>query len=98
MRSFPMTRLIHENLSIIMTFAFSREPLERMMQTKFSGEWKYLSKALFDLSEVRAARACLEFAILLRQLDDEDPMSGWMKTGAAPGGYGDVIGLDGSTR
>ncbi len=97
MRPFPMTQLIHENFSIVMTFAFSRRPLERMVQARFSGEWKYLNKALFDVSEMRAQRACLEFAILLRQLDDDDPMSEGMKKGD-PDGYGDLIALDGSTR
>ncbi len=97
MRPFPITQLIHENFSIVMTFAFSRLPLERMMQTKFSGEWKYLGKALFDVSEMRAQRACLELAMLLRILDDEESMSEGMKAGATDG-YGDLFMPDGSKR
>ncbi len=97
MHPYLLTQLIHENFSIIMTFAFSRVPLERMIQSRFTGEWKYLNKAIFDIPEARVQRACLEFAILLRQLDDEDPMSDSMKTGAAVG-YGDLLKLDGSKR
>ncbi len=90
MRSLPLTQLIHENLSVVMTFAFSRQPLEEMIQTRFTGEWKYLGKALFDIAETRAQRACLEFAVLLRLLDDEYPMSAEMKA-SAPEGLGDLI-------
>ena len=98
MLSIPLSRLIHENLSVVMTFAFSRQPLEDMMQHRFQGEWKYLSKALFDISEVRAQRACLEFAVLLRTLDDRESMSAEMKTGHPTDGYGDLFTEDGSKR
>lgn len=89
MRPFPITQLIHENFSIIMTFAFSHDPLEQMMLTRFKGHWKYLWRALVDVSEMRAQRACLEFAILLRTLDDDDPMTDDMKRGGESG-YGDL--------
>jgi len=48
--SLPITRLIHENLSIIMCFAYSQRPLENMVNVDFRGEWKYLNKTLFDIS------------------------------------------------
>jgi hypothetical protein len=96
MFSLPLNRLIHDNLSVIMTFAFSRQPLADMMDREFRGEWKYLSKALFEVSEMRAQRACVEFAVLLRALDDRDQMPDDMRTGAVPGGYGDLTMPDGS--
>ena len=58
--SIPFTQLIHENLSILMNFCFARKPLERLIDTKFSGEWKYLRKGLFTVAENRAEKACLE--------------------------------------
>jgi len=43
----PLTRLIHENFSILMMYAYSQPALARLLDTKFKGEWKYLNKALF---------------------------------------------------
>src|SRR5262245_37333286 len=73
--SIPMTQLIHENLSILMSFAFSRRPLHHLLETKFLGNWKYLEKALIEMSDQRAQRACLELALLMRMLDDEEKFS-----------------------
>lgn len=67
----PLTKLIHENLGIVMCFAFSRGPLEAMVRTQFGGEWKYLHKAILELPETRAQKACIELALFLRILDDE---------------------------
>jgi hypothetical protein len=93
----PLTLLIHENLSIIMTFAFSRESLVTLRQGKLRNASKYLDKALFTLSEARAERACLEFAVLLRTLDDMEPMDAGMKAGP-PSGFGMLTLPDGSTE
>lgn len=49
MFSLPMTRIVHENFSVIVAYAFSRKPLEHHME-RFVGEWKYLRKALFDIA------------------------------------------------
>jgi hypothetical protein len=78
----PLTQLIHENLSVLVTFAFSREPLELLRSTRFRGEWKYLDKALFVVSEQRADRACVELATLIRLLDDDEDVSGYLKENA----------------
>jgi hypothetical protein len=75
--SLPLTRLIHENLSIVMTFAFSRRPLETMIDETFKGEWKYLNKAIFSISEERVEKACFELAMFLRILDDDQDISGY---------------------
>jgi hypothetical protein len=77
--SLPLTRLVHENLSILMCFAYSRKPLADLLTEKFSGEWKYLRKALLDVSEERAEKACLELALFLRMIDDEEEISEYLK-------------------
>ena len=77
--SLPLTQLIHENLSILMSFAFSRQPLEKLVKTKFEGEWKFLRKALFAIPEQRATKACIELALFMRLLDDKEDMSGYLK-------------------
>jgi len=76
--SLPLTQLIHENLSIVMSFCFSRQPLHELMKSKFEGEWKYLRKSLFAFSEQRAEKACIELAVFLRFLDDQEDISGYL--------------------
>jgi hypothetical protein len=77
--SLPLTRLIHENLSVVMCFAYSRKPLEEMIEREFIGHPKYLSKAIFDISEERAEKAWLELALFLRTLDDAEEISAYIK-------------------
>lgn len=75
--SLPLSRLVHENLSILMCFAYSQKPLDEMVRTTFEGEWKYLNKAIFEISAARAEKACFELALFLRMLDDEEDISGY---------------------
>jgi hypothetical protein len=69
----PLTKLIHENFSVIMTYAFSMPKLFKWVN-RFEGEWKYLHKACFEISEQRANIALLEFATQLRLLDNYYPL------------------------
>jgi hypothetical protein len=93
----PLTQLVHENLSVVMTFAFSRGPLEQFLEKKFEGEWKYLRKFVFDISEARAIKGCIELAVYLRALDDEEKMSAWLRENSGRS-FGLVTGSDGSTQ
>lgn len=93
----PLVQLVHENLSVVMTFAFSREPLERLVDEKFEGEWKYLKKFVLDMSEERAIKACIELAIYLRALDDEIQISKWLRENSGHA-FGTVTMADGSTE
>jgi hypothetical protein len=70
-----LTRLIHENFSIIMAYAFSTPVLSRWVSKRFTGEWKYLHKALFEMPVTRANLALLELATQLRLLDDHENLS-----------------------
>ena len=76
--SLPLTTLVHENLSIVMDFCFSRKPIAELVEGHFRGEWKYLRKALFDMSERRAGKAALELAVFMRLLDDREDISGYL--------------------
>lgn len=79
-----LTRLVHENLSILMSFAYSRSPLIKLMQNSFVGEWKYLGKVIFEIGEEKANRAVTELAVALRILDDEQKITDYHKqTGGA---------------
>jgi hypothetical protein len=96
--SLPLTQLIHENLSVIMTFCFSRHSLERLVDSRFQGEWKYLRKSLFEVSERRAEKACLELALFMRLLDDEQRMSEYLRQTGSKHTFGRLVMRDGSTR
>jgi hypothetical protein len=74
----PLTRLIHKNFAIFMMYAYSQPVLERLLDTKFKGEWKYLTKALFLYPIEQFTMACLELGTLLRILDEEEDISGYM--------------------
>ena len=75
----PLTHLIHENLSVLATFAFSRIHLQSLREHKFQGEWKYLDRALFTVSEQRAEKACLELATFIRLLDDDENVAEYLR-------------------
>lgn len=93
-----LTRLIHENLSTVMCFAYSRKPLAEMMDTRFQGESKYLHKALFEISEERAEKACLELALFLRMLDDRAKLSDYHTATRNIPNCGRLITTDGSQK
>lgn len=96
--SLPLTRLIHENLSIVLCFVYSRKPLAEMMDSKFGGEWKYLNKALFEISAERSDKACLELALFLRMLDDEEKISDYHAATRHVPNCGRLIMKDGSEK
>jgi hypothetical protein len=92
----PLNQLVHENLSIVMDFAYSRGPIATLLE-HFHGEWKYLHKALLDISERRATKACLELGLFLRLLEDDDRQSGH-PTPTSPFPFGRLVMRDGTTE
>jgi hypothetical protein len=93
-----LTRLVHENLSIVMSFAYSRSPLIELMQKNFVGEWKYLGKAIFEIGEEKANRAITELAILLRILDDEQKITDYDKQIGNPWSCGHITFENGEVK
>ena len=86
--SLPVSRLIRDNVSVLLTFAFSRPTLDRLVTERFEGEFKAFREAAFDLSAQRAEKACLDLALLLRYLDDETSLSDQYADSGHPGfGY-----------
>jgi hypothetical protein len=96
--SLPFTEMLHENLSIVMCFVYSRKPLKEMVERMFIGEWRYLQKALFDISAQRAEKACLELALVLRILDDELNFSEYEAQAGHPHDCGKLILKDGTEK
>jgi hypothetical protein len=68
-----LTKLIHENFSVIVTHAFSQPSLLEWVE-RYNLYSKYLEKSCFGLSEERANLAVLQFAVLVRTLIDYEPL------------------------
>jgi hypothetical protein len=75
----PFTTLIHENLAIVLTYAYSYKALQTDLLSTFQGEWKFLRKTIDGLAPERATRAFVELASLLRLLDDREDISGYLR-------------------
>ena len=67
-----------------------------MVEEKFKGEWKYLNKALFEIPRQQAEKACVELALFLRTLDDEEGISDYYKATRRVPECGRVVFRDGS--
>jgi len=91
-------RLVQENLSIVMTYAYSRQALAEMFEGKFRGRWGYLHAALFEISLERAEKACFELALFLRILDDEQRLSAYFASMNSVPDCGTLILKDGSEK
>lgn len=78
--SLPVVRLVRENVSVLMTYAFSLGPIQELVNRTFEGEWKQFQETVFSLAEQRAEKACLELAIFLRYLDDAEGLSKYYQT------------------
>ena len=90
-----ITRLIHDNFWIVLSYVLAQPPARELLEGKFKGEWKYLNKLIYERAEVRADRALLEMATQLRVLDDAQNLSDYLKkTGHQP--FGTVTQLDSS--
>ena len=72
-----ITRLIHENLWLIISFAFGRSAITDFVDKRFLGEWKYLNKTIYERAEIRADRALLEMATQIRALDDAEKLNNY---------------------
>jgi hypothetical protein len=93
--SLHLSRLIHENLSVVMCFVYSRRPLQKLIQENFVGEWKYLNNALFDISEQRVEKACFELAIFLRLWDDKENITNYIASRGEAFSCGRLLKKDG---
>lgn len=94
--SLPVNTLIRENISVLMTFAFSRPQLQKWAEDFLLGEFKHLRQTVFTMAEQRAEKACLELAIFLRYLDDEENVSSHFAK-EADFGFGTLHQKDGAT-
>lgn len=74
-----LRKLIHENLIVVMTYAYSQKMLVDMINRRVSGRVQNLEITLFESSKIRAERAVAELAMYLRLLDDNEGISKYLK-------------------
>ena len=91
-----ITRLIHENLWTILSFAFGQPVIAKLIDVRFKGEWKYLNKTIFERAEVRADRALLEMSTQIRVLDDQEGISDHLRQTQNDLVLGEVTQSDGT--
>jgi hypothetical protein len=82
-RKLSLNRELHENMSIIFCFAYSRKSFQTL-SNRFKGEWKFLMLMLYEIPESHADRAPWELAIQLRAIDDEENLSGYNRERGYP--------------
>jgi hypothetical protein len=54
MHPLPLSALIHENMAVVATFAFSQAPLRNLVSKKFRGEMRFFDKFVFDIPEQKS--------------------------------------------
>ncbi len=79
MKNLAYQDIIKENITIILTFVFSRERLQEISNDRTLGEWKFLGDAVSEATLARAERAALELGILFRLLDDKYKIPNYFK-------------------
>lgn len=89
----PITKIIKDNLSLVMMFAYSRPALRKFRGSHFGGDWPYVDEVLFTTPEQIAIRAFLELALLYRTLDDQENVD----DGSLGAEFGHLYLKDGST-
>ena len=73
---YELTRNAQENFGTVLMFAFGQPAVGLVIDEQFKGEWKFLTKLVYEVSERRADRALLELAVQLRALDDLNDLNG----------------------
>jgi hypothetical protein len=92
----PYTKLIHEKLSVILTFAFSAEPIESWLKKYFHGDFKFLYKTVNEIGSFNALSAFVELAAFLRLLDDADKLSSQNAGEIGITDFGRIVKKDGT--
>lgn len=64
------TEIIHENLCVVLTFAFSRDTVQTYFSNMERGDRHRSFHIMIDLPQRMATRALIELAVLFRALDD----------------------------
>jgi hypothetical protein len=92
---YELVRNAQENFATVLMFAFGQPAIGAVINEQFKGEWKFLNKLVYEVSERRADRALLEMAVQLRALDDLNDLNSSYQQQKMPS-LGTVVQDDGS--
>jgi hypothetical protein len=92
-----ITRLIHDNLWRVLSYAFGKPAIAKFLDARFNGEWTYLEKTISKHAEMQADLALAEMATQIRVLDDEAKLRSIYKRVKRPP-LGLVVKADGSVE
>jgi hypothetical protein len=95
-RTSQIVRHIYDRLWTVLSYAFAQPMVNAVIDKRLRGEWKYLRETVNENAEVRADRALLEMATLLRVLDDADGLGDLLAQDKQPP-LGHVVQADGTT-
>jgi hypothetical protein len=90
-KDLPVARLLHDNMTTVITFTFSYWPIKRLIKQHDMFYRRMFEDFAFEAPGRNAIRACLEIAVLIRLLDDR---RGFL--GDKPSCFGVVHRMDGT--
>jgi len=77
-----LTRQLHENLWLVLSFAFGQPAVAKVVNDRFVGEFKYLWKTIDSIAEATANRALKDIGNQLRELDKRYPIPPTLSVGS----------------
>ena len=78
MEALPLTRLVYDNMAIVVTFVYSQEPINRLLKEPFRDFWQHVENFSYEVPRRNAIRACLEIAVLIRLIDDQHKIANFL--------------------
>jgi hypothetical protein len=75
----PLTRLLHDNMAIVVTFVYSQAPINRLLKERLKDFWQHVENFSDEVPRRNAIRACLEIAVLIRLIDDRHKIADALK-------------------
>jgi hypothetical protein len=78
MEALPLTRLVYDNMAIVVTFVYSQEPINRLLKEPLRDFWQHVENFSYEVPRRNAIRACLEIAVLIRLIDDQHKIANFL--------------------
>ena len=70
--SLPIKDVIRENSAFLLTYAMSLEPIQTLVTMTLRGSFERFRQTALEVTRQRAERSCIELAVLVRYLLDEE--------------------------
>jgi hypothetical protein len=92
--SVPVKDVIRENAALLLTYSLSLEPIQTLVTKSLQGSFERFRQTAIAMTRQRAERACIELAVLVRYLLDENQVG----LGTEQVDFGDVSYGDGKSE